>query len=335
MSTTASTVDTGEREITITREYAAPVASVWAAWESPEALAQWYGPAGFRIVTHSRDFRAGGHWHFVMVGPDGHEYQNRVAYYEVVPGKLLRYSHGGAGDTEHIRFDAEVRFEACGPDRGHTRMSMRSMFPTAEALRYVVENVGAIEGGKQTQQRLADYLAAQAADATVPGSARPFVLTRHFKAPRALVWKAWTDAQSLAQWMSPAGFTTIASDLDLRAGGSYHYGLRTPDGHEMWGLWLIREVVAPERLVTVNSFSDATRGLTRHPMAPTWPAYTLSVIQLAEHAGLGRGTTLTLSWQPYEATPEEIVTFNAAHAGMEQGWGGTLAKLAEWLASQG
>jgi uncharacterized protein YndB with AHSA1/START domain len=108
-----------------------------------------------------------------------------------------------------------------------------------------------------------------------------------------------------------------------------------PDGHEMWGLWQFREIARPERLVTLNSFSDAAGGLTRHPMAPDWPSYTLSTLSFLEHAGFTRGTTLELRWEPYEATAAEIATFNAAHAGMEQGWGGTMAQLEAWLAAQG
>jgi hypothetical protein len=70
-------------------------------------------------------------------------------------------------------------------------------------------------------------------------------------------------------------------------------------------------------------------------MAPGWPRYTLSTLDFLEHAGLGRGTTLQLRWEPYEATDEEIATFNAAHPGMGQGWGGTMAKLEAWLADRG
>jgi uncharacterized protein YndB with AHSA1/START domain len=333
MSNTESSVHMTEREVEITREFDAPVQRVWRAWSDPEHIAQWFGPAGFRTVTQSREFRSGGHWHFTMIGPDGHEYLNRVDYLEIVPHALLRYRQVGAGDTAHINFETAVRFEPCGAGNERTRLVMHSVFPSAEALRHVVENYGAIEGGKQTQARLAEFLAAQAGGHGA--AARPFVLTRHFKAPRELVWRAWTEVEQLAQWMSPAGCTTISARLDLRAGGQYHYGLRTPDGNEMWGMWLFRELVAPARLVTVNSFSDAAGGLTRHPMAPDWPRYTLSTLELLEHAGLGRGTTLQLRWEPYEATAAEIAIFNAAHAGMEQGWSGTMAQLEAWLAGQG
>ena len=64
----------------------------------------------------------------------------------------------------------------------------------------------------------------------------------------------------------------LSSKMDLRPGGTYHYGMRTPDGKEMWGRFVYREIIPPERIVFVNSFSDPEGGITRHPMAPTWPS---------------------------------------------------------------
>ena len=82
---------------------------------------------------------------------------------------------------------------------------------------------------------------------------KPFVISREFDAPRERVWKAWTDVEQLKQWFSPKGFTVIAAKMDLRPGGSYHYGMRAPNGQEMWGKWVFREVKAPERLVLASA----------------------------------------------------------------------------------
>ena len=156
-----------------------------------------------------------------------------------------------------------------------------------------------------------------------------FVTTRHFAAPRELVWKAWTEADRLAQWFSPAGFAVLRNELDLRPGGLYHYCLRTPDGNEMWGRWVFREIVEPERLVVIVSFSDAAGEITRHPLGPDWPLETLSTMTLSEHDG---GTELRLEWTPWNATPAELAAFAAGAESMEQGWGGTFAQLEAYLA---
>src|SRR4029453_1504223 len=86
---------------------------------------------------------------------------------------------------------------------------------------------------------------------------RPFVLTRTFDASGEQMWKAWTERERLMQWFSPKGFQMAAAKLDFRPGGSFHYCLRSQDGHEMWGKFLYREIAPPEKIVLVNSFSDA------------------------------------------------------------------------------
>lgn len=159
-------------------------------------------------------------------------------------------------------------------------------------------------------------------------SVKPFVISRELAAPRERVWQAWTEPERLQQWFSPKGFTVIAANLDLRPGGTYHYGMRMPDGKEMWGKWLIREVKKPERLVFVNTFSDPQGGLTRHPFAPDWPQKMLSIITFAEK---GKATLLTIQWEPIEASEAELKTFDAGRPSMTQGWGGTFENLTKYL----
>ena len=95
--------------------------------------------------------------------------------------------------------------------------------------------------------------------------------------------------------------------------------------------WIIREVVAPEKLVVITSFSDEHGGVTRHPMAADWPLQTLSK---STFQAQGDKTLMRLEWSPYEATEAEKKAFDAAHASMEQGWGGTMQQLDEYFAGQ-
>jgi len=92
----------------------------------------------------------------------------------------------------------------------------------------------------------------------------------------------------------------------ISSGGVHHSAMVGPDGKEMWGKMVYREIVAPERLVYINSFSDAAGGNTRHPLSATWPLEMLSTFTLTESAGK---TTLGLTWTPHNATAEEIATF--------------------------
>jgi uncharacterized protein YndB with AHSA1/START domain len=156
-----------------------------------------------------------------------------------------------------------------------------------------------------------------------------FVISRVFDAPRDLVWKAFTDPEHMKHWWGPKGFKVIASKMDLRPGGSYHYGMEAPNGSPMWGMFRYREITPPSRLVFVNSFSDEAGGITRHPMAPSWPLEMLSTFSFED---LGDKTKFTIKWSPLNATAEEQATFAAGHGSMTQGWTGTLDQLAAYLA---
>ena len=158
---------------------------------------------------------------------------------------------------------------------------------------------------------------------------QPFVISRLVDAPRELVWRMYTEAEHLKNWFGPKGFAMPTFSLDLRPGGIFHYCMRSADGIEMWGKWTFREIVAPERLVVIVSFSDANAGITRHPMSADWPLETLGVTTFTEQAGK---TLLTVEWSPYNSTQSERDTFNNSHASMEQGWGGTFVQLTEYLA---
>jgi uncharacterized protein YndB with AHSA1/START domain len=90
-----------------------------------------------------------------------------------------------------------------------------------------------------------------------------------------------------------------------------------------------REIVPPQKIVFINAFSDENGGLTRHPMAPTWPIEMLSTFTFEEQPG-GK-TKFTVRWSPLDPTAEEQQTFDAGHASMTQGWTGTLEKLEAYL----
>jgi uncharacterized protein YndB with AHSA1/START domain len=159
---------------------------------------------------------------------------------------------------------------------------------------------------------------------------KDFVITRMFDAPRALVWKCFTEPERMKQWWGPKGCVIVASNMDLRVGGSYHGAMRDPQGNVMWAKFIYREIVPPQRLEWEHSFSDEAGGLTRHPLSPTWPLKLLTVVTLAE-AGGGK-TQLTLRWSPLDATEEEQKTFAAARDSMQGGWTGTFDQLGAYLA---
>ena len=145
------------RSIIATRVLDAPRELVWTAWTKPEHLAQWWGPDGFSTTTSAYDLRPGGVWRFVMHGPDGRDYENRITFDEIVKPERIRYHHGGGDDVEPVQFRTTVTFENLAGDR--TQLTLHAVFPSAAARQRVIKQYGADKGAVQTLARLADYLA--------------------------------------------------------------------------------------------------------------------------------------------------------------------------------
>jgi uncharacterized protein YndB with AHSA1/START domain len=152
--------------------------------------------------------------------------------------------------------------------------------------------------------------AARSSDAA-DTAARELVITRVFDAPRALVFKAWTEPDRLVRWWGPRGFTTPFCTMDVRPGGAFRICMRSAEGTEHWLQGVYREIVEPERLVYTWAWEDA-EGKTGHE--------TLVTVTLAER---GAGTELTLRHAVFES-----VTARDAH---QSGWAGSLDCLAEYL----
>jgi len=153
MRETKKGASTADREISITRLFDAPRELVWKVWTDPKHIALWWGPRGFTNTIHSMDVRPGGEWRFIMHGPNGMDYPNKVFYREVKEPERLLYDHGEPGELSH--FQVTVTFEEV---EGKTKLTMQMLFPTAELRNAVVEKYGAVEGLKQNMDKLAEYL---------------------------------------------------------------------------------------------------------------------------------------------------------------------------------
>ncbi|HEV8389708.1 MAG TPA: SRPBCC domain-containing protein [Dongiaceae bacterium] len=142
---------------------------------------------------------------------------------------------------------------------------------------------------------------------------RTLVLSRVFDAPRELVFKAWTQPEHLARWWGPRGFTLISYKTDVRVGGSYRFGMRSPENTEHWASGIYREVSPPERLVLSFAWEHPD-GKPKHETTMT--------LTFAEQ---GEKTKLTLKQTLFES-----VTSRDMHG---QGWSSTLDMLGEYLAT--
>lgn len=150
------------------------------------------------------------------------------------------------------------------------------------------------------------------------------VITRVIDAPRSLVFEAWTKPEHLVRWWGPKGFTTPFCKVDFRPGGVFHYCMRSPEGRDIWGIGVYREIVEPERIVYTDAFSDAEGNRvppSHYGMSSGHPPESLVTVTFAEQEGK---TKLTLR----HSLPESV----EERKGAEQGWNEMLDRLAEDLA---
>lgn len=155
-----SATPTSEREIVMTRTLDAPRDRVFAVWTDPKHVSNWYGPNGFTVTIHEMDVRPGGVWRFIMHGPDGTDFDNYIAFLEVVRPERLVFLHGSTADDPNA-FDASVTFAEQGDAGDKTLVTLRMLFKTKEQRDQTV-GFGAVELGYQTLGRLAAYVAGPA-----------------------------------------------------------------------------------------------------------------------------------------------------------------------------
>ena len=301
--------------IRIIRIYDAPVAMVWDAFADPTQAAQWWGPRGFTLTTHSKDLRPGGSWDYTMHGPDGTDYPNFARYLEVEPQARMVYDHGATSADAAPMFRVTALFRDLG---GRTELDLTMTLPTAEAAQQTRVFVKAA-GGNGTWDRLAEYLEKTARAQEI------FVINRSFDAPLARVFDMWTTPEHLAAWLPPAGFTMVFQHADIRTGGDATFSLTNGD-FSMYLRHQYLDVSRPDRLVYTQTFIDAQGNASRQPGAPTWPVTTRSTVVFAEE---GPGVTrVTVRFDvDGEVTSEELAAFVAERGGMTQGWSGSFDTL--------
>jgi uncharacterized protein YndB with AHSA1/START domain len=141
-------------------------------------------------------------------------------------------------------------------------------------------------------------------------SEREIVATRVFDAPRALVFKAWTDEKHLARWWGPNGFTITTHSMDFRVGGTWRFVMHGPDGRDYQNENVYVEINEPERLVY------------RHVPAPKFE----TTVTFADDDG---GKTKVTARMVFESAALRDATVKAVNAieGLKQ----TLGRLGEYV----
>lgn len=143
-------------------------------------------------------------------------------------------------------------------------------------------------------------------------SDQEIAMSRVFDAPRSLVFEAFTNAKHLQQWMlGPEGWSMPVCEIDLRPGGAWHFVWRRDDGTEMDMTGEYREITAPERMVSTESWGG------------DWPE-TIVTLMLDEEDGKTRMTQTVLY-------PSKEARDAALETGMKDGAAISYDRLAEYL----
>lgn len=146
------------------------------------------------------------------------------------------------------------------------------------------------------------------------------IVTRAFNAPRAIVFKMWTDPKHLVHWVIPRGFAPpIIEYMDAQTGGSLRMRMKFSDGNVYLSKWSFVEVTEPERIIYDEECD--INDLTFHRARQT--------VDFAERGGK---TTLSIRGE-IELVPgrDPQLTLEAMRAGWTDGWNDNFDKLAEQL----
>ena len=135
-----------------TRILDAPRDLVWEVWTTPAHLKEWWGPNGFSVTTKSMTVEPGKIWDSIMHGM-GRDFDNKVEYIEVKKPSMMSYKH--FGESEDYDFTVRVLFEEVD---GKTLLTLTSIFKSKEIIEELNRKVNAIEGSKQTLNRLENYI---------------------------------------------------------------------------------------------------------------------------------------------------------------------------------
>lgn len=141
------------------------------------------------------------------------------------------------------------------------------------------------------------------------------VISRLVRAPRAALWRAWTDPALLAEWWCPKPWTTEVRALDLRPGGAFHTFMRGPEGGESDNPGAFLEIVPRERLVFTSMLVGDYR-----PATP-WMPFT-AVITMADEAAGTRYVARVMH-------PDQGTRDKHEKMGFFEGWGLCITQLDE------
>ncbi len=223
----------------VSRGFAASRERLFDAWFDPDSLGAWLFATPDGVSKHVEiDARVGG-------GFAVHEQRGEMlathfgAYLEIIRPSRIVFTLGTDRQGSSTRVAVDIEPDGAG---GTALTLTQERDPEWAALDAGVRAgwMGILEG-----------LARATGE---PGNGHTLILQRSFDAPRVLVWKAWTEAEHLMRWICPAGFRVLFAEADLRIGGKWRSGMRSPEGEEYIHAGEYLEIDPPSRLVFTHKW---------------------------------------------------------------------------------
>jgi uncharacterized protein YndB with AHSA1/START domain len=147
-------------------------------------------------------------------------------------------------------------------------------------------------------------------------------IERLLDAPRALVWRAWTDPEHLKRWWAPRPYQTPECEMELKPGGKFYTRMTGPDGFDSRGTGCFLEVVEGERIVWTSALGPGFR--PQDVDAEDCGGFPFTAIVTFEDAGEGRTRYKAVALHRNERDRE-----THAQMGFEEGWGTCADQLGE------
>ena len=146
------------------------------------------------------------------------------------------------------------------------------------------------------------------------------VFERVVDVPRELVWSAWTTPELVKQWFTPAPWTTVDCEIDLRPGGIFRTVMRSPEGQEFPNLGCYLEVVEHRKLVWTNVLAAGYRP-TRRPIDDSCDAFAFTgILSLEPQGAATKYTALVIHGDEESRRKHDAM-------GFQEGWGKALDQL--------
>ena len=139
------------------------------------------------------------------------------------------------------------------------------------------------------------------------------VVSRLLRAPRAKLWRAWSEPELLKEWWCPKPWTTELREFDLRPGGAFYTFMRGPDGGTSDNPGSFLEVVPQGRIVFTSMLTGGWR-----PNAP-WLPFT-AIITMADEGSATRYVATVMH-------PDPATRDKHDEMGFHEGWGSCITQL--------